>query len=85
MNPFLKPKSNSITALKANLSKDFDSTVKKFIFECVKGNVSSKKNFIILRDLFYKNYVPDKDLLISELEEMMFIDRSKPIAIQMII
>lgn len=79
VNPFLKPKSYSITTLKANLSKDFDSTVKKFIFECVKGNATSKNNFIILRDLFYKNYAPDKDLLISELEEMMNIDFSKPI------
>ena len=80
VNPFLKPKLNSITILKDNLSKDFDSTVKKFIFECVKGNASSKENFIILRDLFYNNYIPKKDLLISELDEMMCIDLSKPIA-----
>tara|TARA_B100000902_G_scaffold284122_1_gene270095 strand:- start:17 stop:712 length:696 start_codon:yes stop_codon:yes gene_type:complete len=77
VNPFLKAKSNSITALRDNLKEDFDSAVKKFIFECVKGNVSSKRHFTILRDLFYKNDVPDKNLLISELEEMMFIDRSK--------
>ena len=79
VNPFLKPKLNSITILKDNLSKDFDGTVKKFIFECVKGNASSKENFIILRDLFYNNYIPKKDLLISELDEMMCIDLSKPI------
>ena len=59
------------------MKEDFDSAIKKFIFECVKGKVSNKRHFTILRDLFYKNDVPDKDLLISELEEMMFIDRSK--------
>ena len=80
VNPFLKPKSTSIITLKDNLSNDFDSTIKKFIFECVKGNVSCNKNFTILRDLFYKNHVPDKDLLISELEEMICIDLSRPIA-----
>ncbi len=80
INPFLKPKSKSITILIDNLSKDFDTTIEKFIFECVKGNATSRENFVILRDLFYKNYVPNKDLLISELEEMMCIDLSKPIA-----
>ena len=79
VNPFLKPKSYSITTLKANLTKDFDRTIKKFIFECVKGNVTSKKNFINLKGLFYKNFVPDKELLISELEEMININLSKPI------
>ncbi len=80
VNPFLKPKSNTIKILRDNLSKDFDRTVKKFIFECVKGNVYSKENFTILRDLFYKNYIPNKDLLISELEDMMRLNISKPIA-----
>ena len=29
VNPFLRPKSNSIAILRDNLSKDFDSTIKK--------------------------------------------------------
>ena len=40
----------------------------------------SKENFTILRDLFYKNYIPNKDLLISELEDMMRLNISRPIA-----
>ena len=77
INPFLKPKTGSVSMLKDNLIKDFDSGVKKFIFESVKGNNFSKTNFIKLRDLFYSNYVPKKDSLILELDEMTNFNLSK--------
>ena len=77
INPFLKPKTRTITILRDNLVEDFDNTVKKFIFECVKGNNLAKKNFIKLKNLFYSNYIPKKDSLIAELEEMANFDLSK--------
>ena len=33
INPFLKPKTSTITMLRDNLIEDFDTNVKKFIFE----------------------------------------------------
>ena len=77
INPFLKPKTSTITILRDSLVEDFDNTVKKFIFECVKGNNLAKKNFIKLKNLFYTNYIPKKDSLISELDEMANFDLSK--------
>ena len=76
INPFLKPKNSSITMLRDNLIKDFDNGIKKFIFECVKGNNLAKKNFIKLKNLFYSNYIPKKDSLIAELDEMINFDLS---------
>ena len=63
--------------LRNNLIEDFDSGVKKFIFECVKGNNLAKKNFMKLKNLFYTNYIPKKDSLIAELDEMTDFDLSK--------
>ena len=77
INPFLKPKTRTITILRDNLVEDFDNTVRKFIFECVKGNNLAKKNFIKLKNLFYSNYIPKKDSLIAELDEMANFDLSK--------
>ena len=77
INPFLKPKTRTINILRDNLVEDFDNTVKKFIFECVKGNNLAKKNFIKLKNLFYSNYIPKKDSLIAELDEMANFDLSK--------
>ena len=77
INPFLKPKTSTITILRDNLVEDFDNTVKKFIFECVKGNNLAKKNFIKLKNIFYSNYIPKKDSLIAELDEMADLDLSK--------
>ena len=77
INPFLKPKTRTITILRDNLVEDFDNTVKKFIYECVKGNNLAKKNFIKLKNLFYTNYIPKKDSLIAELDEMANFDLSK--------
>ena len=77
INPFLKPKNSTITMLRDNLIEDFDSGVKKFIFECVKGNNLAKKNFIKLKNLFYTHYIPKKDLLIAEPDEMTDFDLSK--------
>ena len=77
INPFLKPKNSTITMLRDNLVEDFDSTIKKFIFECVKGNNLAKKNFMKLKNLFYTNYIPKKDSLITELDEMANFDLSK--------
>ena len=76
INPFFKPKTRTITILRDNLVEDFDNTVKKFIFECVKGNNLAKKNFIKLKNLFYSNYIPKKDSLIAELDEMANFDLS---------
>ena len=56
--------------------EDFDSGIKKFIFECVKGNNLAKKNFLKLKNLFYTNYIPKKDSLIAELDEMTNFDLS---------
>ena len=77
INPFLKPKNSTITMLRDNLIEDFDKGIKKFIFECVKGNNLAKKNFMKLKNLFYTNYIPKKDSLISELDEMANFDLSK--------
>ena len=77
INPFLKPKTTTITTLRDNLTEDFDSSIKKFIFDCVKGNNLAKKNFIKLKNLFYTNYIPKKDSLIAELDEMTNFDSSK--------
>ena len=77
INPFLKPKTSTTTIFRDNLIKDFDNSVKKFIFECVKGNNLAKKNYIKLKNLFYANYIPKKDSLIAELDEMANFDLSK--------
>ena len=77
INPFLKPKNSTITMLRNNLIEDFDSGVKKFIFECVKGNNLAKKNFMELKNLFYTNYIPKKESLIAELDEITEFDLSK--------
>ena len=77
INPFLKPKNSTITMLRDNLIHDFDNGIKKFIFECVKGNNFAKKNFIKLKNLFYSNYIPKKDSLIAELDEMANFDLSE--------
>ena len=77
INPFLKPKNSSITMLRDNLIKDFDNGIKKFIFESVKGNNLAKNNFLKLKNLFYTNYIPKKDSLIAELDEMANFDLSK--------
>ena len=76
INPFLKPKNSTITMLRDNLIEDFDNGIKKFIFECVKGNKLAKKNFMELKNLFYTNYIPKKDSLIAELDEMANFDLS---------
>ena len=76
INPFLKPKNSTITMLRDNLIEDFDNGIKKFIFECVKGNNLAKKNFMKLKNLFYTNYIPKKDSLITELDEMTNFDLS---------
>ena len=76
INPFLKPKNNTVTMFRDNLLEDFDSGIKKFIFECVKGNNLAKKNFLKLKNLFYTNYIPKKDSLIAELDEMTNFDLS---------
>jgi len=77
INPFFFFFTSSITILRDNLIEDFDNSVKKFIFECVKGNSLAKKNFIKLKNLFYTNYIPKKDSLIAELDEMANFDLSK--------
>ena len=77
INPFLKPKTSTLSILRNNLVEDFDNSVKKFIFECVKGNNLAKKNFIKLKNLFYTNYIPKRDSLIAELDEMANFDLSK--------
>ena len=76
INPFLKPKNSTITMLRDNLIEDFDNGIKRFMFECVKGNNLAKKNFIKLKNLFYTNYIPKKDSLIAELDEMTDFDLS---------
>ena len=76
INPFLKPKNSTITMLRDNLIEDFDNGIKKFIFECVRGNHLAKKNFMKLKNLFYSNYIPKKDSLIAELDEMTNFDLS---------
>ena len=76
INPFLKPKNSTIAMLRDNLIEDFDNCIKKFIFECVKGNNLAKKNFMRLKNLFYSNYIPKKDSLIAELDEMTNFDLS---------
>ena len=43
----------------------------------MKGNNLAKKNFIKLKNLFYSNYIPKKDSLIAELDEMANFDSSK--------
>ena len=58
MNPFFKPKENSINHLYNNIKTDFKKNIRRFIYNCVKREeTNSKSNYQRLLKLFENNYI----------------------------
>ena len=77
MNPFFKPKENSINHLYNNIKTDFKKNIRRFIYNCVKREeTKNKSNYQRLLKLFENNYIPSTDLLCSDLKDLDKIHQS---------
>jgi len=69
INPFFKPKENSISDFYTNIKIDFKKNIRRFIYDCVKkGNEQTKSNYQSLLKLFEKNYIPSMESLCLDLQ-----------------
>tara|TARA_B100001093_G_scaffold285539_1_gene272715 strand:+ start:7538 stop:8233 length:696 start_codon:yes stop_codon:yes gene_type:complete len=69
INPFFKPKENSIYEFYKDIKTDFQKNIKKFIYDCVKKrNEQSKSDYQSLLRLFEKNYIPPVESLCLDLQ-----------------
>jgi hypothetical protein len=69
INPFFKPKENSISDFYTNIKIDFKKNIRRFIYDCVKkGDEQTKSNYQILLKLFEKNYIPSIESLCLDLQ-----------------
>jgi hypothetical protein len=79
INPFFKPKENSISDFYTNIKIDFKKNIRRFIYDCVKkGDEQTKSNYQILLKLFEKNYIPSIESLcldLQYLEKINFTDK----------
>ena len=77
INPFFKPKENSINYLYNNIKADFKKNIRRFIYNCVKREeTNSKSNYQRLLKLFENNYIPSTDLLCLDLKDLDKINQS---------
>ena len=59
INPFFKPKENSISDFYTDIKIDFKKNIRRFIYDCVKkGSEQTKSNYQSLLKLFENNYIP---------------------------
>ena len=79
INPFFKPKENSISDFYTDIKIDFKKNIRRFIYDCVKkGDEQIKSNYQILLKLFEKNYIPSIESLcldLQYLEKINFTDK----------
>lgn len=79
INPFFKPKENSISDFYTDIKIDFKKNIRRFIYDCVKkGDEQTKSNYQILLKLFEKNYIPSIESLcldLQYLEKINFTDK----------
>lgn len=69
INPFFKPKENSISDFYTDIKIDFKKNIRRFIYDCVKkGNEQTKSNYQSLLKLFEKNYIPSMESLCLDLQ-----------------
>ncbi|MBS83431.1 MAG: hypothetical protein CMD65_04770 [Gammaproteobacteria bacterium] len=68
INPVYNLEKNIITTFKKNLNKSRDETIKKFIFECVKGSKSFKDEYEKIIDNFDFNTLPSNEILCNHLD-----------------
>ena len=77
VNPFFKPKENSINHLYNNIKVDYKKNIRGFIYNCVKKKeIKSKSNYQRLLKLFENNYMPSEELLCSDLKDLDRINLS---------
>jgi len=79
INPFFKPKENSISDFYTDIKIDFKNNIRRFIYDCVKkGDGQTKSNYQSLLKLFEKNYIPSMESLcldLQYLEKINFPDK----------
>ena len=79
INPFFKPKENSISDFYTDIKIDFKNNIRRFIYDCVKkGDGQTKSNYQSLLKLFEKNYIPSMESLclnLRYLEKINFPDK----------
>ena len=69
INPFFKPKENSISDFYTDIKIDFKKNIRRFIYDCVKkGNEQTKSNYQSLLRLFENNYIPSMESLCLDLQ-----------------
>ena len=69
INPFFKPKENSISDFYTDIKIDFKNNIRRFIYDCVKkGDGQTKSNYQSLLKLFEKNYIPSMESLCLDLQ-----------------
>ena len=79
INPFFKPKENSISDFYTDIKIDFKKNIRGFIYDCVKkGDEQTKSNYQSLLKLYEKNYIPSMESLcldLQYLEKINFPDK----------
>ena len=79
INPFFKPKENSISDFYTDIKIDFKKNIRRFIYDCVKkGSEQTKSNYQSLLKLFERNYIPSMESLcldLQYLEKINFPDK----------
>ena len=69
INPFFKPKENSISDFYTDIKIDFKNNIRRFIYDCVKkGDGQTKSNYQSLLKLYEKNYIPSMESLCLDLQ-----------------
>jgi len=69
INPFFKPKENSISDFYTDIKIDFKKNIRRFIYDCVKkGDEQTKSNYQSLLKLYEKNYIPSMESLCLDLQ-----------------
>ena len=69
INPFFKPKENSISDFYTDIKIDFKKNIRRFIYDCVKKeDEQTKSNYQSLLKLFEKNYIPSMESLFLDLQ-----------------
>ena len=79
INPFFKPKENSISDFYTDIKIDFKKNIRRFIYDCVKkGDEQTNSNYQSLLKLFERNYIPSMESLcldLQYLEKINFPDK----------
>tara|TARA_B100000700_G_scaffold318515_1_gene411822 strand:+ start:272 stop:940 length:669 start_codon:yes stop_codon:yes gene_type:complete len=68
INPVYNLDITAIEKLKKNLESSRNQTIKKFIFECIKGSFNSKQEYQSIIDNFSINAFPENKILLNHLD-----------------